>query len=227
MSDLLVRSFSTVLERTDRRTLDGLFVPWDVPADVTDVVVDRDGNPKVERYREGFRRGAFDRQATADEPGVVRRIVLRDQHHDGLGKLGHVVALRNVDAGLHGTVRILPSRLDDVDALLDDGVDGLSAEFHPLGRPDLDPNGTVWRTRAHLVAVALEAQARVRDRSGPRASRRGGSRGGGPSPRRRSDDGNSKTSTRGSPRRVTADPRVWHSSFSTATVSLPSRPSSL
>jgi HK97 family phage prohead protease len=154
---VLVRSFATVLERTDRRTLDGLFVPWDVPAEVADVETDRNGERQLVRYREGFRAGAFDRQVMSPEPGVVRRVVLRDQHHDGLGKLGHVVALRNVAEGLHGTVHILPSRVDDVDALIEDGVHGLSAEFHPLGRPDLSPDGTVWRTKAHLVGVALEA----------------------------------------------------------------------
>jgi HK97 family phage prohead protease len=155
MTDTLYRSVATTLERTDRRTLEGLFMPWNVPAAVIDIDPVT-GAP--DRYREGFRSGAFDRQVTSPEPGVVRRIVLRDQHHDGLGKLGHVVALRNEDAGLHGVVSLLPSRVADVDALLDDEVTGLSCEFHPLGRPERDVEGTVWRTRAHLVAVALEAQ---------------------------------------------------------------------
>ena len=154
MNDMLIRSFPTVLERTDRRTLEGLFMPWDQAADVIDV---DPTTGAAMRYREGFRAGAFDRQANSPEPGVVRRIVLRDQHHDGIGKLGHVVSLRNEDAGLHGVVSVLPSRVDDVEAILEDGVTGLSCEFHPLGRPQLT-DGVVWRTRAYLVAVALEAQ---------------------------------------------------------------------
>jgi HK97 family phage prohead protease len=157
MTAMLFRSFPTVLERTDRRTLDGLFVPWDAPADVVDYEPTAEGLV-AHRYREGFRSGAFDRQASSVEPGVVRRIVLRDQHRDGIGKLGHVVALRNGPDGLHGTVSILPSRVDDLDALVEDGVSGLSAEFHPLGRPEIGTDGTVWRTKAHLIGVALEAQ---------------------------------------------------------------------
>jgi len=159
MTDMLIRSFSTVLERTDRRTLEGLFMPWDVAA----AVVDQDPTTgALLRYREGFRSGAFDRQANSAEPGVVRRIVLRDQHHDGIGKLGHVVALRNETAGLHGVVSVLPSRVEDVEAILEDGVTGLSCEFHPLGRPAVE-DGVVWRTKAYLVAVALEAQPAYAD----------------------------------------------------------------
>jgi HK97 family phage prohead protease len=160
---LLVRSFATMLERTDRRTLEGIFVPWDVPADVADIEIDRNGDRVLTRYREGFRLGAFDKQVLSPEPGVVRRIALRDQHHGGLGKLGTVVAMRNEPIGLHGTVNVLPSRVDDLEALLDDGVDGLSAEFHPLARPSLTPDGTVWRTKAHLVGVALEASPAYAD----------------------------------------------------------------
>lgn len=153
-----IRSVASTLERTDRRTLHGLFMPWNMPADVADFEEGR-----VVSYREGFRPGAFDRQVTSPEPGVVRRIVLKDQHHGGLGKLGHVVALRNQPDGLYGTVSILPSRVDDVEAILDDGVSGLSPEFHTLGRPELDADGTVWRTRAHMIAIALEAQPAYRE----------------------------------------------------------------
>lgn len=160
MTDTLFRSIATTLERTDRRTLEGLFMPWDVATPVIDIDPIT-GAP--DRYREGFRAGAFDRQVSSAEPGVVRRIVLRDQHHDGLGKLGHVVSLRNEDAGLHGVVSLLPSRVLDVDALLEDEVTGLSCEFHPLGRSVRDEDGTIWRTRAHLVAVALEAQPAYAD----------------------------------------------------------------
>lgn len=140
-------------ERTDRRTVEALLAPWDTPAQVFDVV---DG--RLDMYREGFRRGAADRQVNSPEPGTIKRITLKDQHEGGIGKLGHLIALRNSDAGLHGVAQVLPSRIEDFDAMMELGIDGLSVEFHPIGRPLLDPAGTRWRTRIHLEAVALEAE---------------------------------------------------------------------
>jgi hypothetical protein len=101
---------------------------------------------------------AADRQVDSPEPGTVRRITFRDQHQGGLGKLGHLIALRNSDAGLHGVAQVLPSKVEDFDAMFEAGIDGMSMEFHPVGRPQLDPAGTRWRTRIHIEAVALEAE---------------------------------------------------------------------
>lgn len=153
MSELYVRAASW--ERTDRRTIETLIVPWNEPANVVDVL--EDGS--LDRYREGFRPGAFDHQvdAGAREPGVVRRVIVKDQHRDGLGKLGHLVALRSGSGGLEGTARILPTKVDDFEAMYEDGIDGISAEFHPSGRAEF-VDGVRWRTRAHLVALALEAE---------------------------------------------------------------------
>ena len=66
----LYRVGLTELERTDPHTLTGRAVPYDVPADVTDL-----GPDGLVSYREGFRSGAFDHQFAAPQ-----RVRLVDGH---------------------------------------------------------------------------------------------------------------------------------------------------
>lgn len=135
------------------RMLTGRIVPYGEVADVVDYV---DGRPDL--YREGFRSGAFAPQLKA---GVKRSKIGLVHKHDGsgLGFLGPFEDLRESGDGLWGDVRILPSRVDDVDALLKAGVDELSVEFR-LARTDdhtsIDDTGVRWRCHAHLDGVALE-----------------------------------------------------------------------
>lgn len=152
MTTVLVRAFASDVQQTGTRTLSARIAPWDSPQEVADLV---DG--KLERYHEGFRRGVFDAQSTTTEPGVVRRIEFVHTHEGGLGFLGHGAALRAEDDGQWADFTILRSQASNVEDLLESGVDGVSMEFVPLrGGTSIDDSGVRWRTRAHLVRVALE-----------------------------------------------------------------------
>lgn len=156
-----LRAFPTTLVRTGDRRLTGRLVPYNEIADVLDIL--EDGKPDV--YREGFRSGAFATQANTKEKGVLNRISLRHRHEgDGLGYLGPFVGLREEPDGLWGDVQILRSRANDVEDLLNAGVDELSIEFRvPRGdNTSIDDNGVRWRTRAHLDGVALEPKGAYR-----------------------------------------------------------------
>lgn len=150
-----IRAFPTEVERTGPRTLSGRLVPYGVVADVADLY---DG--KIDVYKEGFRRGAFEKQAGAIEPGIIRKIGLIHQHGpSGLGYLGPFVGLREEADGLYGEARIMPSLEADVEALLEAGVAQLSVEFRlPSASSTVVIDGVRWRTRAHLDQVALEAK---------------------------------------------------------------------
>ncbi len=146
------------MERVGRNKLTGRLVPYDQSA----VVVDLDevsGRP-CDIYTEGFRRGAFDPQVNSREKGVLARIGLVHRHETsrGAGYFGPFTGLRNGSDGLYGDVRILPGRAEDLEALLESGVNELSVEFRLVGKEntDVDVGGVRWRTRAHLDQVALE-----------------------------------------------------------------------
>lgn len=149
-----IRAFPSSIERTGPRTLTGRLVPYNRPAEVIDELPDG----QLDRYREGFRPGAFGIQANSTEKGVLGRIGFIHRHDGGLGYLGPFVALRDEPDGLYGDVRILPTKADDVAALIDEGVNELSVEFRlPKNDPtEITADGTRWRTRAHLDQVALE-----------------------------------------------------------------------
>jgi HK97 family phage prohead protease len=158
MGEVLYRAVPWELERVGRNKLTGRLVPYDRSA----VVVDLDeatGQP-CDIYTEGFRRGAFDPQVNSKEKGVLARIGLVHRHESsrGAGYFGPFTGLRNGDDGLYGDVRILPGRADDLEALLESGVNELSVEFRLVGREhtSVDGAGVRWRTRAHLDQVALE-----------------------------------------------------------------------
>lgn len=157
MADLLKRAMPTTLERVDKRTLACRYAPFGVKANAVDVLPDG----TIDRYVEEFAGTIFDRQfaAASKAEGVVQRITIVDEHHDGLGKVGFTTLLRKENDGVYGEVRLLPSKVDDVQAMLDEGVDKLSVEFSPFrgGTRNL-PDGTRLRTDAHLHRIALVAQ---------------------------------------------------------------------
>lgn len=146
---ILKRTFAIDGPDFDGRTLSGRLVPYNEVADVLDVI---DG--RLDRYREGFRFGAFGKQATTVEPGNLRRVGLHHTHERGLGYLGSLTGLHDAPDGLHGSFTLLRSRAPDVADLVDQGIRGLSIEFHAL--KTVDEAGVRWRTRAHLSGVALE-----------------------------------------------------------------------
>lgn len=156
---VLVRSFDTQFTMTGPRTLAMRIVPWN---EASRPVGDMTASGKLDVYIEGFRRGAFDAQVNSAEPGVVRRIGFKHAHIDGLGYLGPFSALRDEPDGLHGEVMLLRSKVEDVQDLLDQGVQGVSMEFLPLRGGEVREDGVRWRTRAKLVNVALEAEGAYR-----------------------------------------------------------------
>jgi hypothetical protein len=66
--------------------------------------------------------------------------------------------MREENDGLWGDLRITPSKVDDVTALLGDGIEQFSIEFRLAGNDHthIDDSGTRWRQRVHLDRIALE-----------------------------------------------------------------------
>lgn len=158
MAEILRRAMPTSLERVDRRTLSCRYLPFGVTA----VAVDPMPDGTLERYHEEFAPTVLDRQiaAAAKAGGVLQRITLIDEHTSESGsKVGYTVALRRESDGIYGEARLLPSRIDDVDALLEDGINKLSVEFLPhRGGTKLMRDGVRLRCDAHLLKVALVPQ---------------------------------------------------------------------
>lgn len=154
MTLTICRAFATELERTSKDTLAGLLVPFGQVADVIDYLP---SGPDV--YREGFRAGVFGPQiANAGVPGTLQRVAAKHEHEGGINYLGPCIGLDESDAGVAGEFRILPSKRDDVEALIEAGVCGLSIEFHEKARKDatrVDETGVRWRQHAVLTGVAL------------------------------------------------------------------------
>lgn len=137
--------------------LDCRIVPYRTEAHVADVLADG----RVDKYREAFAEGAFDHQVNANEPGVVRRVSFIDSHEGD--KLGYAIRLRSGADSLHGELRVLPTRVDDVRQMLADGVTGLSVGFLAVRGGTRDVDGVRLRTKAQLVHVALVAQPAYAD----------------------------------------------------------------
>lgn len=153
MTEILFRSFPSTIERSSPETLTARIVPYGVKASVVEM-----GPDGVEQYEEAFAPGAFARQASSTETGVIRRVNLVDEHEGGSGKLGIAVALRDSPDALAADFMILPTRRADVDALLASGVSDVSIGFVPLrSGTSRMRDGTRLRQRAHLVHVALVA----------------------------------------------------------------------
>jgi phage head maturation protease len=155
MAESLKRAMPTTLERIDKRTLACRYLPFGVKA----VAVDPTPDGGLEKYIEEFAPTVLDRQINAAEKagGVLQRITLIDEHSSENGtKIGFTVAMRREPDGIYGEARLLPSRIDDVEALLEDGVNQLSVEFLPhRGGTKLMRDGTKLRVDAHLLKVAL------------------------------------------------------------------------
>ena len=156
----MYRAFPSSLERTGPRQLTGRLVPYGETADVLDELPDG----QIDIYREGFRPGAFGPQVNTRAQKVIQRIGLIHRHDGGLGYLGPVMALREAQDGLYGDIMIVPTKADDVAALLDAGVDELSIEFRlPQGNDHTEiVDGVRWRKRAHLDGIALEPKGAYR-----------------------------------------------------------------
>lgn len=146
----LCRSVPVAEIAFDAGTLEALFVPWDRAVPVVEMT-----DEGVDKYEEGFRPGAFDRQLEMF-PHSVQAVTLLPRH-GSTETFGHARELTNTAAGLHGVVSVLPSRRDDVRTMIEDGVDSVSIEFHPLQRSPREERGVRWRSHAYLTGVAMTA----------------------------------------------------------------------
>lgn len=157
MTTMFRHSMPTVAEFSEGRLFARL-VPYDAPV----IVADELSDGRVDVYEEGFRSGAFARQAATSEPGVLRRIGLKHEHLGGLGYLGPCVELEDRDDGLYGWFRVLPSMREDVAELADLGIDQVSIEFRLRGaaavKDTAGDDGVRWRSDVHLDAAAILPQ---------------------------------------------------------------------
>lgn len=153
MTELHVRTVPVDLS-LDEGMLFGRLVPFDAPTPVAD---EKPGGG-IDAYVEGFRKGVFARQAEATEPGVLRRVMLKHEHGDGLGYLGPLMSLEERDDGAYGGFMVLPSHRENVRALHDLGIRELSVEFLERKNGTAVEDGVRWRTSAHLVGAALVAR---------------------------------------------------------------------
>lgn len=151
--DVHTRTIPVDLELVEGH-LYGRLMPYGVSAPVVDELP----NGGIDAYIEGFRRGAVARQAAAQEPGVLRRIMLKHEHADGLGYLGPLVSLEEREDGGYGDFMVLPSHRENVAALHELGIRELSVEFATRKGGTVVENGVRWRTDIHLIGAALTAQ---------------------------------------------------------------------
>lgn len=151
--DLHTRTIPVNLELAEGR-LFGRLMPYGVSAPVVDELP----NGGIDAYIEGFRRGAVARQAAAQEPGVLRRIMLKHEHADGLGYLGPLVSLEERDDAAYGGFMVLPSHRENVAALHELGIREISIEFATRKGGTVVEDGVRWRTDIHLIGAALTAK---------------------------------------------------------------------
>ena len=143
-TEILRRSFPADVEAAEGRTLEGLAVPYGVPAEVEDF---------GRRYREVFEPGSFQRATRA-----ANRLELLVEHRDdSLGVAGIGVSMEERDDGLHGAWRVYDGALGDLtlERVKAGALHGLSVGFRPLGPGRRLEDGTLVRTACHLEEVSL------------------------------------------------------------------------
>jgi HK97 family phage prohead protease len=149
-----IRSFSVdSLDVADDRTVEGLVVPYNVPAPITELRPDG-----VISYREQFVRGAFER-VTRSAP-AAGRVNLVYSHDDILpNRLGFGLGFRETDDGLFGTFRLDESTAAKARDVLTTSHSGLSISFVSfVPKPFTEkPGALVTRAAAHLQHVAAVA----------------------------------------------------------------------
>lgn len=149
MSDILRRSWAPHLDleiRGDGRTVYGLAVPFDTPAEI------REGR---QSYLEVFRMGSF---AKTINDGVGRVKFLLNHDRQAL-PLGRAVALREDPAGLVGEFRVSDTEFgSQALELIRDGVlDALSIGFRPIRDNWNAERSMVERIEAALPEVSAVA----------------------------------------------------------------------
>jgi len=152
-----VRSFPVTLDVTDQRTVEGLVVPYNTPAPITELRPDG-----MISYREQFVRGAFER---ATRPGNAGRVALVYSHDEILpNRLGYGLEFRETDDGLLGVFRLDESTAAKARDVLTTSHSGLSISFLSLLPKAFTEKAGALVTRAaahlqHVAAVATPAYA--------------------------------------------------------------------
>jgi HK97 family phage prohead protease len=135
----------------DGRTVEGVVVPYDEPAEVCD-----DYGP-APVYREVFTETSFARQLQgfAARPALMSRIILNLDHRRELDhEVGFTESVTSTPAGLVARFKLRPTaNLELVRSMLAETHTGLSVEC-ALIKSRTRPDGVVERRTAVLVGVA-------------------------------------------------------------------------
>lgn len=148
MSDKLFRTSSADLViRSDGRTVSGIAVPYDTPAEIREL---------GSSYTEVFRKGAFERTIRERGPARCKFLV---QHQRERLPVGRATKLEERDDGLYAEFYV--SRTAAGDELLtlirDKAVDGLSIGFVPIRSSWSRDRQTCERTEVKLLEVSATA----------------------------------------------------------------------
>jgi HK97 family phage prohead protease len=135
----------------DGRTVEGVVVPYEEPAEVADDL----GPTPV--YREVFTETSFARQLQgfAARPGLVRRVGFNLDHRQELDRtVGWTDAVESTPAGLVARFGLYPTaNLDLVRSMLAETHTGLSVEC-AVHKSRTRPDGVVERRTVQLLGVA-------------------------------------------------------------------------
>ncbi len=148
MSDLLHRFHPTDLElRGDGRTVFGICVPYDSPAEILE---------PGRQYVEVFKRGAFARTIAERGPQRVKLLSLHDRQRLPIGR---AVSLIEDASGLVGEFRVSATQAgDEALTLIRDGaVDSFSIGFAPVRDEWSRDRSTVERLEVKLREVSVVA----------------------------------------------------------------------
>ena len=149
-AEMITRSFTAELS-LDGRTVEGLVVPYDVPAEVCD----EHGPTPV--YREVFTETSFARQLQGIAAGRARHqeIGFTLDHRLDLDRhVGYMADAESTPVGLRARFALYPTaNLELVRAMLAESHTGLSVEAALL-KSRVRPDGVVERRVAQLVRVA-------------------------------------------------------------------------
>lgn len=138
MTEVLYRAHPTDLEvrsSGEGRTIVGLAVPFDTPADIYEA---------GRSYTEVFKYGAFARTIAERGPQRVKAMVMHDRQRLPIGR---AEVLREDTAGLYAELRVSRTDLGDqiLELVKDGALDALSIGFTPT------PQGDRWDQRRRKV----------------------------------------------------------------------------
>lgn len=148
--------------RDDGRTLDGVIVPYNEPADVIDI--DEESGELV-RYREQFLSHSLANMASGFKArsGKGMNVPLLIDHQETMERMvGYATMIESRDDGAHATFRLYDdSNIVKIRSILSESHTGLSVKFRDIREPKLI-DGIVSRVQvfvAHVAATPMPAYA--------------------------------------------------------------------